>query len=98
MVPAAVLRHPPRHSKQAARRHYDVRLDRDALPAPLARHIARALRQLPAALPAVLLDLHRRRDRSWLSRLAAAGGWLRNRRPAADRLVLHSLSDRAAAP
>ena len=51
---------------RARRRHR-----RAGLPA-VARYVAGALGELPAALPAIPVHLLRRRDRAWLSRLAGA--------------------------
>ena len=59
VVLPAVLRDPARHPEQAARRDRAVRLDRHPGVPAVARHLAGALGQLPAAVPPVLLDLHR---------------------------------------
>ena len=54
-------------------------LDRAARLPAVARYLARALGELPAALPAVPDRLLPGGDRAWLSRLAAPGGRLRDR-------------------
>ena len=92
MVLPAVLRDPARDPEQAAGRDRAVRLDRDpGLPA-LARHLEGALGALPAAVPAVLLDLRGRLRRARLARRQAAGGRLRHRLAHPHRLLLRALS------
>ena len=53
MVFPAVLRDPARRSRQAGRRAGDVRRHRDPVRAAVARHLARALLQVPADLQVV---------------------------------------------
>ena len=79
MVLPAVLRHPARHSEQAARRHRARRLDRHSRVPALARHLAGALGAYRPLYRQFLVGLLRGRHRPRLSRLAAAGGRLRDR-------------------
>ena len=59
MVLPAVLRHSARDPEQAPRRHRACWLDRRAGVPAVARYVARALGELPAALPAVPVHLLR---------------------------------------
>jgi len=78
------LRDPARHPEQAPGRDRAVRLDRHpGLPA-LARHLAGAVGELPAAVPAVLLDLRRGLSRARLARQQAPRRRLCVRRAASD--------------
>ena len=79
MVLPAVLRHPARDPEQASRRHRVARLDRVARVPAVARYLARALGELPAALPAIPDRLLPGGDRARLSRFAAARRRLRDR-------------------
>src|SRR5271156_6416415 len=97
MVLPAVLRDPALDSEQAARRDGPVRLDRDSRLPALARHLAGALGDLPAAVPAVLLDLRHRVHRPRLAGIEARRGRLRDRIAGADRVVLPPLHRGAAA-
>jgi quinol-cytochrome oxidoreductase complex cytochrome b subunit len=72
-IPANPLQTPPDivpewYSQQADRRAADVRVDPDAVPATLARHVARAQRQVPADLQMGVLAAGDRRDHAWLCR------------------------------
>ena len=71
-------------------------LDRDPRLRAVARYVAGALGDLPADLPPVLLDLRARLHRPRLSRLAAAGRRLRDRRAHPHRLLLPALPDHPA--
>src|SRR4051794_10718361 len=97
MVLPAVLRDPARHSEQAPRRRRHVQLDRDSCLLALARYLTRALRKLPAIVPAVLLGLPRRLHRARLAGLEAGRGRLRHRGPHPDLLLLRALPDHSAA-
>src|SRR5690606_28057933 len=106
MVSAALLRDPACGAGQARRRHPDVRCDCHSLRAALARHVESALRTVPSALQAVLLDLPR--DLPWPRLLRRpvpgqdpdrCGRWrLRRYGPVAypDHLLLRALPHRAA--
>src|SRR5947209_10375397 len=87
MVLPALLRDPPCNPVKARRRHRDVLVDRDFRLPAMARYVAGAFGTLQAGLQSLLLGL--RRDRHWagISRLAAAGRWLRHRRPHPDRVL-----------
>src|SRR6476620_4015863 len=78
MVLSAVLRDPARHSEQAYGRVRVVRIDPDPLRAAVARHLESALRQLPAALPSLLLDLRTRVRCTRIFGLEATGGLVRH--------------------
>ena len=71
VVLPAVLRDPARHPEQAGGRDRAVRLDRHPRLPAVARHLAGALGELPAAVPAVLLDLRRGLPRPRLARRAS---------------------------
>ena len=71
MVLPAVLRDPARDPEQADGRDRAVRLDRHPRLPAVARHLAGALGELPAAVPAVLLDLRRGLPRPRLARRAS---------------------------
>ena len=72
VVLPALLRHPARDPVQALRRHRHVRLDRRAAVRAVARHEPRALDQVPAALPLVLLAVRVHVRGARLPRLQAA--------------------------
>src|SRR5581483_3014257 len=91
MVFPAVLRDPPLDPGQAPRRHRALRRHRGPRLRALARYVAGALRDLPPALPPVLLDLRGRRDPARLSRLAAAGRRLCRPLAHLHGLLLHPL-------
>jgi hypothetical protein len=57
----------------------------------LARHVARAVRKLPTALPSVLLALRRRLRPAWVARRQAGRRRVRDRHPFRHGLVLHPL-------
>ena len=73
MVLPAVLRDPARDAGQAGRRADDVRLDRGAVRAALARHQPGALHALPPAVVALPV-LAGRRSSCCSTAAAAAGG------------------------
>src|SRR6266404_1835973 len=98
MVLPAVLRHPARHPRQAGRRDRHVRLDRRAVPAALARHLARALLNLPADLQMVHACPRGRRDRAGLVRRQPAGGLLCAAGPGRHALLFLPLPHPAADP
>ena len=77
VVLPALLRHPARHPRQAARRDRDVLVDPASDLRSLARHLARALRQVQAALQVVLLDVHRLGDCAGLPGLQAGRATVR---------------------
>ena len=92
MVLPAVLRDPAFDPEQARRRHRDVRGDhRAGLPA-LARQRKNPLVEIPSAGQAVLLDLRGRLHPARLSRLAAAGRHLCDRRPHPHRSATSPIS------
>src|SRR5215831_16898459 len=98
MVLSAVLRDPARHPQQTPwrdrTRYFDNRLGFHAM----ARYLAGAFGQLPAALPAVFVHLLRRRHWTRLSRLTGAGGWLCDRGTHSHHLLFRLLlCDSAAA-
>ena len=97
MVLPAVLRHPARHPEQAPRRHRAGKLDHHSRLPALARYLARAFGELPAAVPAIPADLLRRRDRAWLSRLPRAVGRLCDRGAHPHRLLFRFLPRHPAA-
>src|SRR3954471_22148759 len=98
MVLPAVLRDPALDPEQACRRHRDVLLDRSARLPALARHLAREVGDLSAALPAVLLGVRAGLPRARLSRFGSGGRHLRHRGAPPHRLLLHpSPRDPAAA-
>src|SRR5205823_9516039 len=97
LVPVAVLRDPALDPEQAHRRDRALRVDRRARFPALAGHFARPLRGLPAALPAVLLDLPPRHYRAGLPRLATARRRLRDRGADSYRLLFRALPDHPAA-
>ena len=86
----AILRAIP---NKLARRDRDVRLDPDPRVPAVARHLAREVGDLPAALQAVLLGVRAGVPRARLSRLAAGGRRLRDRGAHPHRLLLHPLPD-----
>ena len=73
----ALLRDPARDPVQAVRRRRHVRFDRGAVPGAVARYEPRALDQVPAALPLVLLAVRVHVRGARLPRLQAAGRDLR---------------------
>src|SRR5580693_3275191 len=97
MVLPAVLRHPARDPEQAPRRYRAGELDHHSRLPALARHLAGAFGELPAAVPAISADLLRRRDRPWLSRLARAVGRLCDRGAHPHRLLFRLLPHHPAA-
>ena len=97
MVLPAVLRHPARDPEQAPRRHGTGKLDHHSRLPAVARYVAGAFGELPAAVPAIPADLLRRRDRAWLSRLARAVGRLCGRRAHPHRLLFRLLLRHPAA-
>ena len=96
VVLPALLRHPARHPQQAARRDRHVLVDHPADVRALARHLARALGQVPPGLQVVLLAVHHLGGRARLSRLQAAGGRLRVLGAHLHGLLLHALPGRHA--
>src|SRR5271167_3083377 len=96
MVLTAVLRHSARDPEQASRRHRACIVDRASRVPALARHLTRTLGELSPALPAVPDRLLPRCGRARLSRLAAAGGWLRDRSAHPHRLLLRVPADHPA--
>ena len=91
----AILRSIP---NKLGRRDRDVLGDRRAGVPALARYRTDALVQISPAGEAVLLDLRRRLRAAGLSRRAAAGRHLCDRRAHPDRLLLRLFPDPAAAP
>ena len=90
----AILRAIP---NKLARRHRAVRLDRHPGVPAVARHLAGALGELPAALPPVLLDVRRGLRRARLARLQARRRRLRDRGAHPDALLLRALPHHPAA-
>src|SRR5271168_3944593 len=88
MVLSAVLRHSARDPPKATRRRRAAVVDRAARLPALARYVAGALGELPAALSAVPDRLLPGGDRAWLSRLAATRRRLRDRGAHPHRLLL----------
>ena len=97
MVLPAVLRDPALDPEQARRRDRDVLGDHRAGVPALARQRQDPVVEISAAGQAVLLDLRPRLRAARLSRRAAAGRHLRDRRPRPDRLLLRLFPDPAAA-
>ena len=97
MVLPAVLRDPARDPEQAPRRHRAGRLDHHSRLPAVARYVAGAFGELPAAVPAIPADLLRRRDRARLSRLARADGRLCDRGAHPDALLFRLLPHHPAA-
>src|SRR5262245_29931943 len=98
VVLPAVLRHPARDPEQARRRDRARRLDRDPRLPAVARHLEGALRQLPAAVPAILLDLRGRLRGPGMARIEARRGRLRHRRAHSHLLLLPPLPRHPADP
>src|ERR1700744_4219461 len=97
MVLPAVLRDPALDPEQAGRRYRDVLCDHRAGIPALARYRQNPFVEISSAGQAVLLDLRRGLRALGLSRRAAAGRHLCDRRPDPDRLLLRLLPDPAAA-
>src|SRR5947209_4895286 len=97
MVLPAVLCDPALDPEQARGRGRDVRLDPDPLLPAVARYLAREVRDLPAALQAILLGIRAGVSRAWLSRCKARRRRLRDRGADPHCLLFHSLSDHPAA-
>src|ERR1700728_1344841 len=91
MVLFAVLRHPARDPEQAPWRHRARHIHHHSCVHAVARYVAGALGELPAALSAVPAVLLCRRNRAWLPRLAGTRRRLRDRCPHPDRLLLRVL-------
>src|ERR1700722_15005786 len=87
MVLSAVLRDLARDPEQAHRRLRARACDRVARLLAMARYVAGALGELPAAVPAVFTSLLHRRDRAWLSRVAGAVRRLCDRGANSDHLL-----------
>src|SRR5260370_33571621 len=98
MVPAAVLRHPARHPRQAGRRARHVRLDRPPVRAALARYQPRALLPVPAGLQVVHGRAGDRHARAGLLRRPSARGRLRAGGASRHCLLLLPLPGSAAGP
>ena len=97
MVLPAVLRHPARHPQQAPRRNRTRRLDHCAGVHALARYVAGAFGQLPAAVSAVFVHLLCCGDRAWLSRFAGTDGRLCHRSTHSHDLLFRVLLRHPAA-
>src|SRR3954451_2137558 len=97
MVLPAVLRDPALDPEQARGCDRDVLGDHHSVLPALARCCQDQIVEVPSAGQAVLLDLRRGLHPARLSRRAAAGRYLRDRRPGPDVLLLRLLPDRAAA-
>src|SRR5713101_1136365 len=104
MVPVAVLRDPAldhlrfsRDPGQADRRGPVDGIDPLVVPGAVARHLAGAQRPLPPDLPLGRALTADRRDRARLRRQPAARWLRRDLGPGGDGLLLHPLSDPAAA-
>src|SRR5262245_62374899 len=96
MVLLAVLRHLALNPEQARGRDRSVRLDRHSGAAAVARHLAGEIREVPAALQAVLLVVRRHLRSLGLAWLETAGGWLCHPLPRADDIVFRPLPRRPA--
>ena len=97
MVLPAVLRDPALDPEQARRRDRDVLGDPRAGVPALARYRQDQVVEVSSAGEAVLLDLRHRLRAARLSRRAAAGRHLCDRRPHPDLLLLRLFPDPAAA-
>ena len=89
----AILRAIP---NKLLRRDRHVLVDHPAVLRAVARHLARALGQVPPGLQVVLLAVHLHRGRARLPRLQAGGGHLRDVGAHLHGLLLHALPDRDA--
>src|SRR5262245_7153866 len=96
MVFPALLRHLARDPEQAVRRGGADRIDRHSVLRAVARHLSRALDELPADLQMVLLGVRGDLLRARLSRLAAAGRRLPRAWSPVHRLLLPILPPRDA--
>src|SRR6185437_7798652 len=98
VVLPAVLRDPALGAGQARRRGDDVRLDRGAVRAALARHQPGAQRPLPPDLPPAHFPAGDLGDRARLRRRAQARGRLGGHRPRRHDLLLPALPGDPADP
>src|SRR5262249_51632214 len=96
MVLPAVLRHPAIDPEQVAGRDSTFRFDRRVSPPAVARHIARQVGAVPAALCEILLAVCDRLHWPWLARHQVAGRNLFDLVTLADLLLLRIFPARAA--
>src|SRR5260370_17445352 len=96
MVLPAVLRHPALDPEQARGRDCAIRVDRHSGAAAVARHLAGEIREIPAALQAVLLVVRGHLHSLGLAWLETTGRRLCHHVPPVDGVVFPSLSPPSA--